>query len=406
MKNKIVNWWLTPKFPQKHIDNLFLYNPTGIKNKIRNYYRTWIVHPLKRRFSKVYLQFLQSCCNLKVISITGSSGKTTTKEMLASILSLEGETVYSYANIDPVYNIPTTILRCTPKTKYLILEFGVEYPNEMDFYLWLAKPNVGIITNIYPTHTKFLHDVNGVCKEKSKLVRKMDSKSVAVLNFENLYLRKLNKKLESKIIWFGKESANFASNIKINSDFSTQFILNYGLKKAKILIPIAGEQFVSDALAAISAAFALSVNVNNIKKGLRSFNECDHRMSIKKLKSGAILIDDSYNNNPESAKMAIRTLKEISKDKKSVLVFGDMLELGKDEIKYHKEVAAVAKVNNIDHVVSVGNLSKIIANKRSNVFSNWEKALPKVKELSKEKVAILIKGSRGMQLDKIVDKLN
>ena len=98
--------------------------------------KKWIFHPIKRRIAKLYLLILRKFSGIRVIGITGSTGKTTTKEMLASILKLDGKTVYTIANIDPVYNIPTTILKCNLKTKYLILEMGVEYPGEMDFYLW------------------------------------------------------------------------------------------------------------------------------------------------------------------------------------------------------------------------------------------------------------------------------
>src|SRR3989344_2587811 len=138
-----------------------------------------LIHPIKRRISKLYLIFLRRFFGLKVIGITGSAGKTSTKEMIISILSLKARTVASFANIDPVYNIPTTILRCTPLTKYLVLEMGVEYPNEMDFYLWLVKPDVGVITNIFPTHTLFLKDIEGVYKEKSKLIK---NTKIAILN--------------------------------------------------------------------------------------------------------------------------------------------------------------------------------------------------------------------------------
>src|SRR3990172_198366 len=109
---KFIKWWFTPKFPEKHIENILAYKPEGAFNQIRNYYRTWVVHPIRRRFARFYISTLQMAYGLKVIAITGSSGKTTTKEMLASILKLSGETVYSFANIDPVYNIPTAILKC------------------------------------------------------------------------------------------------------------------------------------------------------------------------------------------------------------------------------------------------------------------------------------------------------
>ncbi len=112
---KICRWWFSPKFPEAHVKRILEYRSVGLRAIVRNFVRTWFVHPIKRRLAKCYLWFLRSFFGIRVIGITGSAGKTTTKEMLASILKEEGETVYSFANIDPVYNIPTTILKCAPQ---------------------------------------------------------------------------------------------------------------------------------------------------------------------------------------------------------------------------------------------------------------------------------------------------
>ncbi len=307
-----LKWWLTPKFPDKHIENILIYRPLGLYSQISNVFRTWIVHPFKRRIARVYVRFLQKFFGLKVVGITGSSGKTTTKEMIASILSLSGETIYSFANIDPIYNIPTTILRCKPFTKYLVLEMGVEYPNEMDFYLWLVRPNVRVITNIYPTHTLFFENEEGVFKEKSKLVKSSSDNEFSILNLENKYLKGLKGKLESMTFWFGKGSEIFASEITFTRDFKTKFTLNIDKQKVNINLPILGNQFVDDALACVSTAYALGIDLSKIKRGLESFKNQDHRMKIVNHKSGAVLIDDSYNNNPSAAKEAIVVLKKVA----------------------------------------------------------------------------------------------
>src|SRR5579859_7997424 len=194
----IVRWWQVSSLPEAHVWISKDRRPVGLKNVVRVYFRKWFVHPIKRRVAKYYLIFLKKFRGLTVIGITGSSGKTTTKEMLASILKLKGETIASFANIDPVYNIPTTILKCKPSTKYLVLEMGIEYPGEMDFYIWLAKPDVGVITNIYPTHTLFFGDETGVAKEKGKLVKTLGKNKTAVLNIENKYLLEIGQKVKSK----------------------------------------------------------------------------------------------------------------------------------------------------------------------------------------------------------------
>jgi len=401
----LINWWLTPKFPKKHIEIVISYRPQGSWKIIRNYYRTWIVHPIKRRFAKAYCFILQNFFGMKIIGITGSTGKTTTKEMLASILKLDGETVYSFANIDPVYNIPTTIFRCKPFTKYLILEMGVEYLNEMDFYLWLAKPNIGIVTNIYATHTSSFGDENGVLKEKSKLAKGLSEDGFAVLNSENTFLQKLKGKLKSDILWFGDSSNISASDVSYTQDFKTKFTLHLGDKAVNVLMPIMGKQFVVDALAASTGAYALEIPIEMISKGLSGFEAQEHRMNVKKLKSGAILIDDSYNNNPAAAKEAVQTLKDISENRKTMLVFGDMLELGEREVGYHKEIGSFIKKFNIDYTVGVGRLSKYVVTDKIFWARSWKEAIPIVKPLLSNNMTVLVKGSRSINLDKLVDIL-
>lgn len=397
---KIYRLWLTPKFPEAHIRKILEYKPSGLRGKIKNFFRTWLVHPVKRRLAKYYLWFLQKFFDLKVVGVTGSAGKTTTKEMLASILKEEGKTVYSFANIDPVYNIPTTILRCTPRTRFLVLEMGVEYKGEMDFYLWLAKPDVGIITNIYSTHTLNFKDEKGVFREKSKLVKNILHRGFAVLNKDNFYLKGLRRKIDPHIIWFGRK---FIRKVSYTSDFRTALEFFLKGRVVKVCLPILGKQFAENALAAAFTADALGVSVEKIIKGLDNFEPQEHRMTVKKLKSGAVLIDDSYNNNPAAAKQAIDLLSQLSVGKKSILVFGDMLELGKKEIDYHKEVGKYARNKKIDLVIGVGRLSSYVS--KIN-FKSWEEALPKVKSSLDKNCLILVKGSRLIGLDHLVNALD
>jgi UDP-N-acetylmuramoyl-tripeptide--D-alanyl-D-alanine ligase len=405
INNRFVRWWLTPKFPTAHVAKVVSYKPVGVYAILRNIYRTWIVHPLKRRAAKLYVNFLQNYFGLKVIGISGSSGKTTTKEMLASILKKTGNTVFSIANIDPVYNIPTTIFKCRPITKYLILEMGVEYPNEMDFYLWLAKPNVGIITNIYTTHTLFFKNIDGVYKEKSKLVKGIPKTAHAVLNSESFHLRKLEGKLKAKVTWYGGKSPIKSLQAYFTGDFKTRFMLKMNDSNIPINLPVLGKQFVENALAAAAAAKLLGIGNKEIKRGLESFKNQEHRMNINKLKSGAILIDDSYNNNPEAAKRAIEMLKEVSGKRNSLLVFGDMLELGSDEVLEHKEISKYISDRKIDYVVGVGPLSQKVCTDKKYWAKDWREALPIVNKLMRGNMVVLVKGSRSIGLDNLVSAI-
>ena len=208
-KNSLARLWFGP-IPDEHV-KVIIRSP-------KEYLYKLLIHPIKRRVAKYYLLLLRKVFGLKVIGITGSAGKSTTKEMTASILTESGKTVASYANIDPVFNIPSTILKCSPQTRFLVLEMGVEYPGEMDFYLWLAKPDIGLMTNIYPAHTEFFENIQGIAKEKGKLIRALKPQGFAVLNKENNSLREISKEVKAKIVWYGDGGEVHADNISYRGE--------------------------------------------------------------------------------------------------------------------------------------------------------------------------------------------
>ena len=407
-----IKWWMTPKLPKEHIFIPADKKPAAFFEMVRVYTRKWFIHPIKRRIAKNHLTLLKRFGHIEVVAITGSAGKTSTKDMLHSILGRITPTVASIANIDPVYNIPTTILRCGLKTKYLILEMGVEYPGEMDYYLWLASPDIGVITNVYPTHTLFFKDVAGVGKEKGKLVRSLSSGKTAVLNSDNQALKKIASDLDAKIVWFGKDAPVSARGIGVTRDLKSEFVLKIGENEVNIRLPILGKQFVQNSLAAAAVAHALGVKITDIKKGLEDFSPQEHRMQIKKLRSGAILIDDSYNSNPQALSEALLTLKDVSEGRVAVAVLGDMLELGVNEEDFHRKVAKDILDLKIDYFIGVGPLMKIAVNeagkkmgKRAIWVESPDKVSDKLKPIINSKTVLLVKGSRSVGLDKIVPVL-
>lgn len=347
----ILQWWVGYKLPLVHVQF-----DSGLKKLIADL----VYHPIKRRISRLYVRYLQYFFGLIVIGITGSAGKTTTKEMLAQILRSEENTVWSKDNIDPVFNIPSTILRCTPLTKYLVLEMGVEYPNEMDFYLWLVKPKIGVITNIFTTHTLFFSDKEGVLKEKSKLVK---NTKIAILNADDKYLLKLKFTLKGEEYWF----RNGENAIETNKN------------------------------AVIKIAEVLDIKISNIK-----YINLKHRLEIINHKSGAIILNDTYNSNPEAFLSTLNYFNKLAGKNKKIVVVGDMLELGKIEVDEHKRIGNEIKKFNFEKVFAVGKLVKYIS---SNLYTSPLEVLPDLKKYLKPNTYILLKGSRSMHLDTVVDQL-
>jgi len=408
LENKLSHWlhfWFPKALPLEQIIVKPGKIPSDPAIRRRMYFRKWLVHPVKRRAAKAWVYILQEFFGLTVIGITGSAGKTTTKEMLASILSLKGKAQYSYANIDPVYNIPTTILKCSPKTRYLILEMGIEYPGEMEFYGWMVRPDIAIITNISATHTEFFGDERGVYKEKIKLLSYC--KNFCVLNKDNKYL--INTKLRGlKTLWFGKSSANKVLKTKVKKDGYTNCVLQVSGKKHECQLPFLGGHFCDNALAAFIVAHKLGIKPDIIKQGLRQVAKPEHRMNVIKHKSGAFIIDDSYNNNPEAAKKTIATFTKLYHTERKVVIFGDMLELGRLETESHRQIGKLLARKKIDKLICVGDasyetyLSFNNKNKAKSV-AGWKAAKPLFKKELRSGTAILIKGSRSVGLDNLVD---
>lgn len=364
--NPIISWWVTPKLP-----------PQDVFEK-HNFISQWLVHPIKRRLARYYLKLIRKYTDITVIGVTGSAGKSTTVQMIASILKNKGLTVATPPSIDPVYNIPNTILKVGPKTKYLVLEMSVEYPGEMDFYLWLAKPDIGVITNIFPAHTEFLGDINGVLKEKGKLISGLPENGIAVLNSSDKKLVGLAKKTKVKVVWFEGR----------------------------------GNLLVQNSSAASKVAGILGVKPEAIKRGLASYERPKHRLEVVKSKSGAIILDDSYNSNPGAMLATLHYFNKIAKGKK-IAVLGDMLELGDLEESEHRRVGKEIAKSNFAAVIGVGKAVKFLlmeAKKGSKetktyLFPEAMETLPVLSSLIDKDSCVLIKGSRSIGLDKVVDAL-
>lgn len=366
MVQALIQIWTGP-IPPEHIWIAPAKRPTPDKAP-RVYFRKWLVHPLKRRLAKYYLVFLRSFFDLKVVGITGSAGKTTTTEMLKSILSLQAPTVASVINIDPIFNIPSTILRCTPQTKFLILEMGIEYLGEMDFYTWLAKPDIGIITNVNLTHTEFLHDIQTIGREKGKIGR-------------------------------------FAKNLIVSADKNIH-INTHGqvhvVQPGKFKLQILGEHLQTNAALAAKAAELLGVPSSLINSGLENLTAPEHRLQLIKTEKFTI-IDDAYNANFLATKASIDTLVEYAKKQKliPVLVFGQMNELGTFEKSAHAEIAEYIRQNNIKHVLTLGPATKNIGEH----FETQDQLYEAIKPFLNKKYVILIKASRGWKLENLVARI-
>jgi len=333
-----------------------------------------------------------------VIAITGSNGKTSTKNMLHSILSLHGPTLSTKGNLNNHLGVPKTLLELKKNHEYCIIEMGANHVNEIKLLCNLAKPDVAIITNANNAHLGEFGSEKNLVKAKGEILESLSENGVAILNKSSPYIDIWEKMSGAKsITFFGNESDIYASNIK-QLKSTLNFNLSINNNAINITLPMIGLHQIDNAIAASACALKLGLSPEMIKKGLEKVLSEKGRLELIKLQNFTIL-DDSYNANPQSMKAAIDTLKQFSG--KKVLVLGTMAELGKESKKLHLEIGDYVREQNIDILLTIGQHAQYF---KGTHFDNIESIFNEINTQHKGKT-ILIKGSRMMELNKLVDIL-
>ena len=334
----------------------------------------------------------------KVVAITGSAGKTSTKDMIASVLEEKYKILKTPGNLNGQIGLPLNILAYKDEPVW-VLEMGMNDFGQLKELSSIASPDVAVITNIGTAHIGILGSRENILKAKLEILEGMNDKGVLVLNGDNDLLKTV--KTDLKQVTFGLESGNdiVATDIKMDGEKTICKIENN-----EIEIPVMGEVFVYNALAAYAVGKLFSLTPEEIKNGIASFQMSNNRMNTIKTTKFTI-INDTYNANPDSVKSAIKTLGTFKNRK--VAILGDMLELGENEIKYHQEIGEFCN-EKIDVLITIGVLSKNMFDKFTKekyYFKTNEEAETKLKDILKQDDVILVKASHSMKLDTIVNFL-
>ena len=334
----------------------------------------------------------------KVVAITGSAGKTSTKDMIASVLEEKYKILKTPGNLNGQIGLPLNILAYKDEPVW-VLEMGMNDFGQLKELSSIASPDVAVITNIGTAHIGILGSRENILKAKLEILEGMNDRGVLVLNGDNDLLKTV--KTDLKQVTFGLESGNdiVATDIKMDGEKTICKIENN-----EIEIPVMGEVFVYNALAAYAVGKLFSLTPEEIKNGIASFQMSNNRMNTIKTAKFTI-INDTYNANPDSVKSAIKTLGTFKNRK--VAILGDMLELGENEIKYHQEIGEFCN-EKIDVLITIGVLSKNMFDKFTKekyYFKTNEEAETKLKDILKQDDVILVKASHSMKLDTIVNFL-
>ncbi len=348
---------------------------------------------------------------IPVVAITGSTGKTTTKDLTAAALSALGKICKTTANFNNEVGVPMTLLELDESHAAAVVEIGMRGLEQIKNLAQYVKPTIGIVTNVNETHIEILGSIENIARAKGELVEAIPKCGTVILNADNPHTLNM-KKISApgvKILTYGIEnSADLtAENISVK-DYATNFTLNYGGEKFDFEIPIIGRHNVSNTLAAIAAGLTCSLSVEEIQRGIATLVTTKMRFEVIS-RDGLTIINDAYNASPASMRVSIQTVAEIYGGRK-IAVLGDMLELGKISERVHREIGAELVKNNFDTLVAIGELGKFIAAgaeeaglKNIFVVDTHEDAAKKILAVKREGDVILFKASHGMHMEKIIE---
>ena len=359
--------------------------------------------------------------NLKVMAVTGSSGKTTVKEMVAAIVAQKKRVLKTSGNFNNLVGLPLSLLPVGRQDNVAVLEMGMNRAGEISRLTEIADPDIACITNVQAAHLAGFGDIEGVASAKGELFAGVKSWATLVVNIDDKRIRKLAKKCEQRKITFGRapQADVRATHIHDRGADGVSFTLHLKGDKKRVNLKAMGAHNVSNSLAAAAMAHGLGLRMTSIVKGLESFQGFDKRLQVQGLANGMQLVNDTYNANPASMLAALETVHGASRDHKAVAVLGDMLELGQQSRASHAFIGESAGRLGYDYLLAVGEYAEVIVNgarkagmaaKRAKKFADKE-AL--VKFLRKEIGAgalgrgdwLLVKGSRGMRMETIISEL-
>ena len=362
----------------------------------------------------VYLEW-----DKKVVAITGSAGKTTAKELTAQVLEGSGRKVLkNVKNYNNGLGLPLTVLKLVADNSYdvAVLEMGMSTPmNEIARLCRITPPDIAVVLNVLPVHVEHLGSIENVAKAKAEIIEGMKPGGIAVLNADDPLVAEMQRLVPGETITFGidKQADVMASEIESAGFGETSFLLTTEFDGgAKVTFPLNGKHNILNALAAAAIGRAFGMTANEIAKCLSSVTAPPQRGEVLHFVAGFTVINDSYNSNPSALMSMIETLVEAAGAKRKIVVAGEMLELGPDAEKIHRETGKGIAMSGVDILVGVRGLAnEIVDGARSAGFGSAEfvedsaTAADRVAEIATAGDVILIKGSRGVRTEVIVEKL-
>ncbi len=363
-----------------------------------------------QRFAANYRQLL----SVRTIGVTGSSGKTSTKELIAAVLRTRFKTKATAGNLNNHIGVPLTLIQLDEGDEFGVVEMGMNHPGEIAPLARMTAPEIGVISSIGPAHIEFFADQAGIAAEKAELIAALPPEGLAVLNSDDEWSRRVAHRTNARVVWVGDGPGSTfqAENLQVTSD-ALVFDLSHGGASVNVRLPVVNRIMAGNALLAAAVGIECGLTLNEIATGLESVQLPGARMQVVQA-HGASIINDAYNANPSSMKAALVALKEFPATGRRIAVLGSMGELGQHAVELHRQVGEFAAQQGVSALIAVGPHAEAYAagalagglsvNQITGAL-DAEEATIALKPILREGDAVLVKGSRFMGLERLVKSL-
>jgi len=355
--------------------------------------------------------FQRKRSGVRLIAVTGSSGKTTTRSLISSVMEQKFSTLSTMGNYNNEIGLPLSLLNLTEDHEWAVVELGMNHFGEIRNLARICLPDIGVITNIGPAHLEGVGSIEGVMRAKGELLSEIHPEGTAVLNADDPRILKLSQHAEVSVLLYGfSEKAALRGTSFRQEGNRIRFTLILPDAETSLSLETCGDFMASNSLAAAAVGYLAGLPASAIKEGLEKFQPIKGRMNVLKLKNDIHLIDDTYNANPDSVKGAIRSLVSLKKDKRGILILGDMFELGEHSEEMHKAIGEFAAAAGVSKLFAVGHFSELVAEgarsggmaRNSIVTASEKENLLHLREHLEPGDWVLIKGSRAMKMEEVV----
>jgi UDP-N-acetylmuramoyl-tripeptide--D-alanyl-D-alanine ligase len=348
--------------------------------------------------------------SLKVVAITGSNGKTSTKDFAASVLARRFRVTRTEGNFNNHIGLPRMILEATSEDEVAVWEIGMNHPGEVAVLAKLAAPDVAVITNIGLAHIEFMGSREAIAKEKGALVEAVDAEGTVILNADDPFTKSISAHARARVILAGTAAGTIHASEITQSGSGTDFTMLEGAHRCRAQLPVPGLHMVQNAMLAVAVGRVFGLSLEDCAAGLVAAPLTKARLQIKEI-DGVQFIDDSYNANPDSMKAALRTLVELDADGQRIAVLGEMRELGDESERGHREVGETAAALKVDHLIAIGNVAAAIAEAaehaglgKSVAVRSALEAADLLSQIAAPGDLVLIKGSRTARTEEVIER--